>query len=138
MKVMRADEVPDGNPWVARMRRGEVLRLTARSIVSLVCFNADDLSERFDQARTKVYNMAVWAGAGDKLYSKLNNPMMAFRSDGFAGHGRHDLQLGFGAAARLAGLPAPPDARQRLAQSLEPWGLRCGSDSCSAQPVSRR
>ena len=44
-------------------------------------------NERFDQARTKVYNMKLWITTGDVLYSKLNNPMMTIVEDQFAGRG---------------------------------------------------
>jgi uncharacterized protein len=65
--------------------------------------------ERFDQARTKVYNMKIRATAGDALYSKLNNPLMTIAEDGFAGIGSHDLQY--------------PGCRETLAKALAPWGI---------------
>lgn len=101
------------------MRAGQVLAITAQGGVSLVAFNARDLGERFDQARTKVYNMKLWLEPGDKLFSKLNNPMMTVAEDGFRPYGRHDLQLGHcagdseGATACLEG----------LARALAPWSI---------------
>lgn len=101
------------------MRAGQVLAITAQGGVSLVAFNARDLGERFDQARTKVYNMKLWLEPGDKLFSKLNNPMMTVAEDGFRPYGRHDLQLGHclgdsdGAIACLEG----------LVRALAPWSI---------------
>lgn len=105
-------ELTPGRAWAGEMQAGEILRLTATSGASLVCFNRADLTERFDQARTKVYNMKLWLEPGDKLFSKLNNPMMRVVADGFAPTGRHDLQLGM-CQSCAAG----------LAEALAPWKI---------------
>ena len=98
--------------WAASLEKGQLLSVTAKSCVSVVCFNARDLTERFDQARTKVYNMRLWVSAGEQLFSKLNNPMMSFVTDDFAGTGRHDLQLAMCSACH-----------DNLAAVLKPWGI---------------
>ena len=94
MNVITAHTAPPNTGWAAHMKRGQVLRLTAMTIIDFVAFNADDLAERFDQARTKVYNMKIFVTEGDKLFSKLNNHMMTMTVDQFAGTGTHDLQFG--------------------------------------------
>ena len=101
------------------MRSGQLLRISAQIGVSLVAFNAGDLSERFDQARTKVYNMKLWLDLGDKLFSKLDNPMMEVVEDGFRPYGRHDLQLGLCAGDRVNGVAC----LESLAQALAPWNI---------------
>lgn len=101
------------------MRAGQVLAITAQGGVSLVAFNARDLGERFDQARTKVYNMKLWLEPGDKLFSKLDNPMMAVVEDGFRPYGRHDLQLGHCAGESAGGAAC----LEGLAQALAPWSI---------------
>lgn len=101
-----------GESWAAEVKAGEMLTITARSAASLVCFNAANLRERFDQARTRVYNMKIRIGAGDALYSKLNNPLMTFTEDGFEGTGHHDLQY--------------PGCRDALAAALAPWAVAAG------------
>ena len=50
--------------WAGHMRKGDTLRLTAMTIIDFVAFNAADHTERFDQARTKVYNMNIFLGGG--------------------------------------------------------------------------
>jgi uncharacterized protein YcgI (DUF1989 family) len=102
-------EIAPGASWAGEMAAGAELRITARSVASLVCFNAVNLRERFDQARTKVYNMKIWLAAGDALYSKLNNPLMTLVDDGFGGAGKHDAQY--------------PGCRDLLAPSLAPWSI---------------
>jgi uncharacterized protein YcgI (DUF1989 family) len=86
--------------WASPMEKGQLLRLTTMTIIDFVAFNADDLNERFDQARTKVYNMKIWISTGDTLMSKRNNPMMTVIDDQFAGIGTHDMQFGMCGRAR--------------------------------------
>ena len=92
--------VAPNSGWAGRMRKGDTLRLTAMTIIDFVAFNASDHTERFDQARTKVYNMNIFLTAGHKVLSKLNNHMMTVTEDGFAGLGTHDLQFGMCGRAR--------------------------------------
>ncbi len=123
MNELKKVSLGDGEAWAHSIAKGQHIRITATHLTHLICFNAADITERFDQARSKVYNMKVWASTGDALYSKLNNPMMVITRDDFAGRGRHDLQLTYGSAARLAAAPESVDARQFLTQALEPWNV---------------
>ena len=75
------------------MKKGQRLRIAGKSIVDFVAFNLHDLSERFDQARTKTNQVKIFISTGDVLYSKRNNPMLTIIEDTFA-EGRHDLQKG--------------------------------------------
>lgn len=102
MNTISDQHIPANSGWGAEMTQGQVLRLSARTIIDFVCLNAHDLTERFDQARTKVYNMKLWITTGDVLYSKLNNPMMTIIADQFAGQGFHDLQYGTCSGPRYA------------------------------------
>ncbi len=69
------------------------MRIAGKSIVDFVAFNLDDLTERFDQARTKTNQVKIFISTGDVLYSKRNNPMLTIVEDTFK-EGRHDLQKG--------------------------------------------
>jgi uncharacterized protein YcgI (DUF1989 family) len=139
MTTIREHEIATNTGWATELGKGKVLRVTAMTGVALVCFNARDLTERFDQARSKVYNMRIWIGAGEQLFSKLNNPMMTMVADGFAPEGRHDLQYGMTSRQVLAvaareGTPARwthlkgravPDhgCNENLAAALAPWRI---------------
>lgn len=139
MRTIREHVLATNTGWAAELAKGQILRVTAMTGVALVCFNARDLSERFDQARTRVYNMRIWIGAGEQLFSKLNNPMMSLIADGFAPDGRHDLQYGMtsrqvlavaardGTPARWAHLKgrAVPGhgCHENLAAALAPWHI---------------
>jgi len=71
---------------------GNHVRITAESTVDLVVFNAENLFERFDQARTKSNQGKIYITTGDALYSKINNVMMTIIEDNYKGC--HDLQYG--------------------------------------------
>jgi len=74
------------------VKKGQRIRVSAESTVDFVVFNLDNLSERFDQARTKANHGKVYISTGDTLYSKLNTIMMTIVEDTYKG--RHDLQYG--------------------------------------------
>jgi uncharacterized protein YcgI (DUF1989 family) len=93
MKKIREETVPYNTGWSAEMKRGQVIRITATTTVDLVAFNLHNLMERFDQARTKVYNMKIFISTGDKLMGRANQHMMTIVEDGYK-DGTHDLQKG--------------------------------------------
>jgi uncharacterized protein YcgI (DUF1989 family) len=82
--------VNSGTAW--EMKKGQRVRITFQSIVDFVVFKLDNLTERFDQARTKANQGKIYVTTGDQLLSKLNNPMMTITEDSFKG--THDLQYG--------------------------------------------
>ena len=139
MKIAADLEIKANSGWAGEVARGQVLRVMARTGVSLVAFNARDLTERFDQARTKVYNMRLWITTGERLFSKLDNPMMTVITDQFAGIGRHDLQYGMCSGPLLARAAAAGEPQryadlrgqavpahgclENLATALAPWRI---------------
>ena len=50
-----------------------MIRIIATTTVDLVCMRLDNLKERFDQARTKVYNMKIFITTGDKLMGAITS-----------------------------------------------------------------
>ena len=93
MSFLRSDVVPKNSGAAFELKKGQRLRIAGKSIVDFVAFNLDDLTERFDQARTKTNQVKIFISTGDVLYSKRNNPMMTIVEDTFT-EGRHDLQKG--------------------------------------------
>jgi uncharacterized protein YcgI (DUF1989 family) len=75
------------------LKKGQAVRITSQTIIDFVCFNRDNLRERFDQARTKANQRKVFLTTGDVLVSKLNNTLMTIVEDTFE-EGHHDLQEG--------------------------------------------
>ena len=53
MAILKSEVVPKNSGAAFEVREGQRLRFAGRSIVDFVAFNLHDLSERFDQARTK-------------------------------------------------------------------------------------
>ena len=93
MKKINEAHVPHNTGWAGELKKDQVIRITATTTVDFVCFRLENLRERFDQARTKVYNMKLFISAGDKLMGRNNQHMMTILADGFK-EGTHDLQKG--------------------------------------------
>ena len=93
MKKIKEETVPYNTGWAADLKKGQVLRITATTTVDFVCFRRENLEERFDQARTKVYNMKIFITTGDKLMGRNNQHMMTI-IENTNREGTHDLQKG--------------------------------------------
>src|ERR1051325_2817069 len=93
MGKLKSEVVPKNSGAAFEIKKGQRLRIAGKSIVDFVAFNLRDLTERFDQARTKTNQVKIFISTGDILYSKRNNPMLTIVGDTFT-EGRHDLQKG--------------------------------------------
>ena len=107
MKTIREDVVAPNKGWMADVDKGQVLRITARSVIDFNAFRRADPREYFDTARTRIYNLNMYPTRGQRLFSKHNNPMMRILADGFAGIGLHDLQSSHGCADAMLELLGP-------------------------------
>ena len=92
MTLLSEMVIKPNNGWMGRVNAGQILRITGRSMIDFNCFKFNNLKEYFDTARTRIYNLNLYPTAGHRLFSKQNNPMMKFITDGFSGVGKHDLQ----------------------------------------------
>lgn len=93
MGILKSQIVAKNSGAAFEVLRDQRIRIAGRSIVDFVAFNLRDLTERFDQARTKTNQVKIFISTGDVLFSKRNNPMMTIVEDSFT-EGRHDLQKG--------------------------------------------
>ena len=93
MKKLREETVPYNTGWAAELKEGEIIRIRGTRTVDFVAFRSQNLRERFDQARTKVYNMKIFISTGDKLMGRANQHMMTIVEDTYK-EGTHDLQKG--------------------------------------------
>jgi hypothetical protein len=91
--MLHKNIVPKNSGAAFELKKGQRMRIAGKSIVDFVAFNLNDLTERFDQARTKTNQVKIFISTGDVLYSKRNNPMLTIVEDTFK-EGRHDLQKG--------------------------------------------
>lgn len=110
--------VPKNAGKAFMVKKGQRIRVTGRSVVDFVAFNLNDLTERFDQARTKTNQAKVYISTGDQLISKLNNPMLTIVEDSFK-EGRHDLQKGMCSRKRFE-LVAKGLAKRVFAEGIDP------------------
>ena len=54
------------------LKMGQSVRITSQTIIDFVCFNRENLRERFDQARTKANQRKVFLTTGDTLVCTEN------------------------------------------------------------------
>lgn len=137
-RVLWQRHIPRNTGLAFDVKAGQAVRITAQTIIDFVCFNRDNLRERFDQARTKANQRKIFISTGDQLISKLNNTMMTIIEDTFL-EGHHDLQEGMCSRKRhelaaqkgiwettygrpLADMP-PRGCTENLGNALEPYGI---------------
>ena len=81
-----------GGAWVVKAgQRIRVIDVEGAAICDFVCFNANNLRERFSQARTKADQGRFAIGKGHHLYSRDNNVLLTIVDESY---GHHDLQWG--------------------------------------------
>jgi uncharacterized protein YcgI (DUF1989 family) len=117
MVVLRSEVVPKNSGAAFEVRKGQRLRIAGRSIVDFVAFNLHDLSERFDQARTKTNQVKIFISTGDVLFSKRNSSMLTIVQDTFT-EGRHDLQKGMCSRKRFE-MVAEGTAKRVFAEGVD-------------------
>lgn len=100
MTVISEETAPRNTGWAAEMREGQILRLTARTIIDFVAFDAINYAEAFDQAPTKEENNSIYLAEGHRMLSRSGAPLMTVLKDGFKGIGTHDMQFGMCGRAR--------------------------------------
>jgi uncharacterized protein YcgI (DUF1989 family) len=117
MALLKSEVVPKNSGAAFEVKQGQRLRVAGRSIVDFVAFSLNDLSERFDQARTKTNQVKIFITTGDILFSKRNNPMLSIVEDTFK-EGRHDLQKGMCSRKRFE-MVAEGKSRRVFAEGVD-------------------
>jgi urea carboxylase-associated protein 1 len=82
--------VPAGEPWLHRLRSGQVLRivdLEGNQAVDTLFFNADRPEEHYSLTHTIQRQRALYLGLGSTLVSSEGRPMLTIEADTC---GRHD------------------------------------------------
>jgi uncharacterized protein YcgI (DUF1989 family) len=100
MKKLREQHVSYNTGWAGDLKKGQVIRILATTTVDFVCFRRENFKERFDQARTKVYNGKIFITTGDKLMGRNNQHMMTI-VENTNREGTHDLQKGMCSGIRF-------------------------------------
>ncbi|MBI2881141.1 MAG: urea carboxylase-associated family protein [Candidatus Tectomicrobia bacterium] len=94
MNILKDETLParGGGAWILKKgQRIRVIDMEGEQIGDFVAFNAANLRERFNQARTRSNSGKFLISTGDHLYSKSNNVMLTIVEDTY---GIHDLQYG--------------------------------------------
>ena len=99
-KIIQDVTVPRNTGKSLLVDKGQVVRVIGTTIVDFVAFNRHDLTDRFDQARTKVYNRTLFVTTGHTLMTKANHKMLTIVEDLFK-EGHHDLQHGMCSRSRF-------------------------------------
>ena len=88
--AVRDAVVAAGEPWLARISKGQVLRivdLEGNQAVDTLFFNAHDAEERYSATNTILAQRALYLGLGTTLVSSEGRPMLTIVADTC---GRHD------------------------------------------------
>jgi len=88
--AVRDEVIAAGEPWLARISKGEVLRivdLDGNQAVDTLFFNTEDPQEHYSLTHTIQRQGALYLGLGTTLVSSEGNPMLTIVADTC---GRHD------------------------------------------------
>ena len=69
-QILQQVTIPPNSGMAFEVARGQHLRVSGTTIADFVAFSRQDLRQRFDQARTKAYNLKLFLSSGDKLLTK--------------------------------------------------------------------
>jgi uncharacterized protein YcgI (DUF1989 family) len=108
------------------VERGSAVRIVdpdGCQVGDVFCVARDDPSERFSQARTRVYLQRLTLRPGDGLWSTRDRPLLTLEEDTV---GTHDL-LFCGCSAYVfsmfLGAPGKTGCLDHLSAALDPWGV---------------
>ena len=126
-RVVRVVEIPARHGAALEVPRGLVLRVIdveGQQVGDFVCFNRDDLVERYSPQNTVLFNRTIYPGVGAALVSDRGRPMMRLVADTV---GVHDLICGSCSEEyyrnRLDYTGPHRSCRSNLAEALAPWGV---------------
>lgn len=138
VRIIKHEVAARNSGWASLIARGHVLRLSARTIIDFVAFDAENFHDGFDQARTKEANRCIYLRRGHSMISRSGQHLLTMAADGFEGLGTHDMQFGMCSRARHersaaegrlgeylhANLKVPSHGcAENLTSACKPWGI---------------
>jgi hypothetical protein len=125
--IIRIVEIPARHGAAIEVGRDQVLRVidvSGEQVGDLVCFNRDDLAERYSPQNTVLFNRTIYPQIGAVLVSDRGRPMMRLIADTV---GVHDLICGSCSEEyyrdRLDHAEPHRSCRSNLAEAMAPWGV---------------
>jgi len=132
--ILWQETVPGGTAWSGRMRRGNTLRITDVSgagNVSMLLYNAEEKSERYNMPDTLQAQHTAFLTAGHVCYSDMGRVLCSIASDTC---GWHDTVCGASTASSVAAKYGQARYQEHrnamhrngtdsLINELEKWGL---------------
>jgi uncharacterized protein len=125
--VLSVVEIPARHGAAIEVARGQVLRVVdveGQQVGDLVCFNRNDLTERYSPQNTVLFNRTIYPKVGAALVSDRGRPMMRLVADTV---GVHDLICGSCSDEyyrnRLDHHAPHRSCRGNLAEAMVPWGM---------------
>lgn len=118
--------VPAGAPWAGRIRSGQSLRITdlkGRQAVDFLCYNANDIEERYSAPNTLKAAATLSLTTGHVLYSDLANPMFEIVDDTFGGHDTIGGCCSAPSNRMLYGVEDCPGCRENFLTALSAFGM---------------
>jgi len=118
--------VPAGAPWAGRIRSGQSLRITdlkGRQAVDFLCYNANDIEERYSAPNTLKAAATMSLTTGHVLYSDLANPMFEIVDDTFGGHDTIGGCCSAPSNRMLYGVEDCPGCRENFLTALSAFGM---------------
>lgn len=129
-RIIRVVEIPARHGAALEVSRGQVLRVIdveGQQVGDLVCFNRQDLAERYSPQNTVLFNRTIYPKVGAALVSDRGRPMMRLVADTV---GVHDLICGSCSdeyyKTRLDHHAPHRSCRGNLAEAMAPWGVPQG------------
>ena len=124
--AIRDEIVPAKGVTAFEIQRGQTLRLEdveGQQAIDLICYNAEDLAEKFWAAHTAKINGTIYISTGHVLYSDQARPMMTIVEDTV---GVNDIICGSCSIALdivRYGEKASKGCMDLFEESIRPWGL---------------
>lgn len=115
-----------GAPWAGRVSRGQTLRivdLKGQQAVDFLCYNANDIEERYSAPNTLKAAATLSLTRGHVLYSDLANPLFEIVDDTYGGHDTIGGCCSAPSNLMLYGVRDCPGCRENFLKALATFGM---------------
>ena len=118
--------IPAGAPWAGRLSCGqtlEIVDLKGQQAVDFLCYNANDIEERYSAPNTLKAAATLSLTRGHILYSDLAKPLFEIIGDTYGGHDTIGGCCSAPSNLMLYGVPDCPGCRENFLKALSAFGM---------------